>query len=163
MSTTLAPRFTAAHVAGHQVSLGDFAGRTVVVVLTNKDSADQARDIARAIRTRYTHDALPIISVADISGAPRAVRGVVRGLVKRGYTKAAEEYAADLAATGQPQPGDMARALIMVTDTDGSIVGGFGHAPLGSDAVAVVVDGNGVVVGQAVGAAAGAHVLSLLG
>ena len=64
-----APDFTARHVEGRDVALRDYAGRTTVVVLTNKDSSDQARLIARALRSRFTHDALPIISVADISGA----------------------------------------------------------------------------------------------
>lgn len=158
-----APDFTARHVEGRDVALRDYAGRTTVVVLTNKDSSDQARLIARALRSRFTHDDLPIISVADISGAPRMMQGMIRTLVKKGYRSAAEEYTADLQAAGQPIPPDMSQALVMVTDGDGSICAGFGHPTLGADAIAILVGGDGTVLGQASGATAGEALLAQLG
>ena len=76
----VAPNFASNHVAGHPVSLGDFRGRTVVLVFGGKDSrSEQSRQIARTIRARYSSEQLPLLSVLDMSSVPRLVQGSPRG------------------------------------------------------------------------------------
>ena len=56
MSAQMAPNFTLEHIAGRNVSLSEFQGRSVVLVFSGRDSVEQAQKIGQTIRSRYDLD-----------------------------------------------------------------------------------------------------------
>jgi len=159
----VAPNFTLNHVAGHSVSLGDFRGRTVVLVFGGKDSSEQSRQIARTIRSRYTSEQLPLLSVLDMSSVPRLVQGIAKGQINKAYQEAVRDMTADQQAKGLPVPPDPSREIVMLPDWDGKVVNGFNLTGLDRQAVAVLVDGNGYIRGYGAGMQGGEQILSLFG
>ena len=70
MHVQQAPQFTLEHIEGHPVSLSDYRGRTVVVVLSGRNSAEQMIAGMNTLRTHYDAEQLPIIAVGDMAGLP---------------------------------------------------------------------------------------------
>jgi hypothetical protein len=157
-----APDFTLDHVLGHSVSLGDFRGRTLVVVFGGRESAPQLKAGIHAIRMSRGPDDLPVIGISDLRAAPRPARILVKSQLKKAYQEAVQDETATLAAAGKPPMSDPTRDVIMLMDWSGEVVGGFGLSGVDKEAVGVVVDGDGKILGAGHGAQLGEQVLAIL-
>lgn len=157
-----APDFTLDHVLGHAVSLGDFRGRTVVVAFGGRESAPQLKQGINAIRASKGPDELPVIGVSDLQAAPRAARIVVKSQLKKAHQEAVQDETATLAAAGKPPLADPAKDVIMLMDWSGDVIGAFGLSGVDQEAVGVVVDGDGNILGAGSGAQLGEQVLAIL-
>lgn len=161
MSAQVAPNFTLNHVVGHPVSLGDFRGRPVVLIFGGKESSEQSRQIARTIRSRYTGEQLPMVSILDMSSVPRLVQPIARGQIGKAYQEAVKDMTADQQAAGLPVPADPSREIIMLPDWNGSVIKSFGLSGLDRQAVVVLVDGEGYIRGYGAGMQGGEQILGL--
>lgn len=157
-----APDFTLDHVLGHAVSLADFSGRTVVVVFGGRESAPQLKQGIHVIRSSRGPDELPVIGVSDLQSAPRAARIVVKSQLKKAYQEAVQDETATLAAAGKPPLSDPPKDVIMLMDWSGDVIGAFGLSGVDKEAVGVVVDGDGKILGAGSGAQLGEQVLAIL-
>jgi hypothetical protein len=157
-----APDFTLDHILGHKVSLGDFRGRTVVVVFGGRESAPQLKQGIHTIRVQYHPDELPVIGVSDLRAAPRAARIVVKSQLKKAFQEAVQDETATLAETGKPPLGDPSKDVIMLMDWSGEVVDGFGLSGVDQEAVGVALDGDGRILGSGSGAQLGEQVLAIL-
>lgn len=162
MGARQVPDFTLAHVTGRPVSLADYRGRPVVMIFGGRDSREQARGMGRAIRARHEPEALPIMLVLDLRAVPRPLRGLARGGLRAAFAQAAREAATGLRAAGQPAPADLSRLVVMLPDWDGEMTAGFGLAGVDRRAVAVLIDGEGIIRGQGAGARGGEEILALV-
>ena len=163
MSAQMAPDFTLQHIAGRNVSLSEFRGRTIVMIFSGRDSVEQAQRIGQTIRGRYDVYDLPIISVLDLHGIPRMMQGLAKGRIQSGYDEMVKTATQSLQAAGKPMPPDPSQAIIMLPDWDGSVTKSFGLQAVDQQAVAVLVDGNGYIRGYGAGAQGGDQILALFG
>ena len=163
MSAQLAPNFTLTHLAGHSVSLSDYHGRPVIIVIGGEDSAHQPKQIGQTIRSRFNAAQLPIISILDLRGVPRLVQGLVKRQIDKEYQNMVRDETASLQAAGQPVPADPARVAVMLTDWEGKVATSFGLGDINQQAVAVAVDGDGNIRGYGTGAQGGQQILALFG
>ena len=163
MSAQMAPSFTLQHIAGRNVSLSEFQGRTIVVVFSGRDSVEQAQKIGQTIRSRYDLYALPLVSVLDMHGIPRMMQGLAKGRIQSGYEELVKVATTSLQAVGKPMPADPSQAIVMLPDWDGSVTKSFGLQAVDQQAVAVLIDGNGYIRGYGAGAQGGEQVLALFG
>ena len=163
MSAQMAPNFTLQHIAGRNVSLSEFQGRTVVLVFSGRDSVEQAQHIGQTIRSRYDLYALPIVSVLDMHGIPRMMQGMAKGRIKGGYEELVKHATTALQAAGKTMPADPSQAIFMLPDWDGGVTKSFGLQAVDQQAVAVLIDGNGSIRGYGAGAQGGEQVLALFG
>ncbi len=155
-----APDFTLDHVLGHSVSLSDFRGRTVVIVFGGKDSAPQVKQGIDTIRRSKGPDELTVIGISDLQDAPRAARIIVKSQLKKALEEAVADESAHLEAAGKPpaEPKD----VIMLMDWKGEAVGAYGLSDVGQEAVAVVIDGDGRILGSGTGESLGDETLAIL-
>ena len=160
---TMAPNFTLTHVVGRPVSLGDFRGRPTVLIVTGRDSTDQARQITRTLRGRYGLDALPIASILDLSGIPKMMQGMAKGRIEGGYKDAVRDATAMMQQMGQQVPADPSQMVVMLPDWDGAVTASYGLKGVDKQAVAVAIDGNGYIRGYGTGAQGGEQILALFG
>ena len=163
MSAQMAPNFTLQHIAGRNVSLSEFQGRTIVMVFSGRDSVEQAQQIGQTIRSRYDLYALPIVSVLDMHGIPRMMQGLAKGRIQGGYEELVKTATNALQAAGKPMPADPSQAIIMLPDWDGSVTKSYGLQAVDQQAVAVLIDGNGYIRGYGAGAQGGDQILALFG
>lgn len=163
MSAQMAPNFSLQHIAGRNVSLSEFQGRTIVVVFSGRDSVEQAQQIGQTIRSRYDLYALPLVSVLDMHGIPRMMQGLAKGRIQSGYEELVKTATGALQAAGKPMPADPSQAIIMLPDWDGSVTRSFGLQAVDQQAVAVLIDGNGYIRGYGAGAQGGDQILALFG
>ena len=157
-----APDFTLDHVLGHSVSLGDFRGNKVVVVFGGRESAPQLKQGIGEIRSSYGPGELPVIGVSDLQGAPRAARIIVKSQLKKAYEEAVKDETATLQAAGKPPMSDPAKDVIMLMDWSGDVIASFGLSGVDKEAVGVVLDGDGKILGSGSGAELGEQVLAIL-
>jgi hypothetical protein len=157
-----APDFTLDHILGHKVSLSDFQGRKKVVVFGGRESAPQLKEGIGKIRSSFGPEELPVIGVSDLQGAPRAARIIVKSQLKKAYEEAVKDETATLQAAGKPPLSDPAKDVIMLMDWSGDVVGGFGLSGVDTEAVGVVVDGDGTILGSGSGTQLGEQVLAVL-
>lgn len=150
----LAPNFTLDHVLGHSVSLSDYRGKRVVVVFGGTGSASQLKEGIMTIRRSIGPDQVAIVTVSDLSAAPRPARRIVKGKLKKVYDDAVTE-AAGLSPGTDPD-------IIMLTDWDGAVAENYG---LNADeqAVGVAIDEQGQIIGYGAGAELGQQILGVLG
>lgn len=156
-----APNFNLSHVTGRPVSLSDYRGRPVVVMFGGRDSSDQVQQIGQTIRSRYDHEALPLVSILDLHGLPRMLQGMAKGRLQSGYQEAAQRAASNIQAAGQPVPADLSHLVVMAPDWDGKVTASFGLSGVDKQAVAVLVDAEGYIRGYGAGAQGGEQILSL--
>jgi hypothetical protein len=148
---TQAPNFTLDHVLGHQVSLGDFRGRTVLVVFGGRDSAEQIKHAAETIRRSYDPEELPMISVSDLEAVPRPARIIAKGQLKKAFEEAVRDQTAQLESSGKQVPDDPAKSVVMLMDWKGEVAPSYGLSGVDKEAAGVVVDGEGQVLGSGAG------------
>ncbi len=163
MSGQAAPNFSLAHVTGRMVSLSDYRGRSVVILVNGRDSIDQARQIVDDLRSRYTWQQLPLLGVVDLGGLPKLMQGIARGRLQSGYQEEVKKEVEKLRAQGQPVPDDPSYLVTMLPDWDGKVAASFGLQDVNRQAVAVLVDGEGFIRGYGAGAQGGQQILSLFG
>ena len=163
MSAQMAPNFTLQHIAGRNVSLSDFQGRSVVLVFSGRDSVEQAQKIGQTLRSHYDVYALPIISILDMHGIPRMMQGLAKGRVQGGYDELVKTATNTLQAAGKQMPADPSQVVFMLPDWDGSVTKSFGLQAVDQQAVAVLIDGNGYIRGYGAGAQGGDQILALFG
>jgi hypothetical protein len=157
-----APDFTLDHILGHKVSLSDFRGHKLVVVFGGRESAPQLKQGIGTIRSGYGPDELPVIGVSDLQGAPRAARIIVKSQLKKAYEEAVKDETATLQAAGKAPMSDPAKDVIMLMDWSGEVVGDFGLSGVDKEAVGVVLDGEGKVLGSGTGTQLGEQLLAVL-
>ncbi|MEJ7784402.1 MAG: hypothetical protein WKF96_06330 [Solirubrobacteraceae bacterium] len=157
-----APDFTLDHVLGHSVSLADFRGRTVAVIFGGKESAPQIREGVGIIRRRFDPDELPVVGVSDLRDAPRAVRVIVKNQLKKAFEEALRDEAKSIEAAGKPPRADPKKDVNMLLDWKGETVDAFGLTGVENEAVGVLVDGDGRILGSGSGAQLGPEILALM-
>jgi hypothetical protein len=163
MSAQMAPNFTLQHIAGRNVSLSEFQGRTAVLIFSGRDSVEQAQRIGQTIRSRYDVYGLPIVSILDLSGIPRMMQGLAKGRVEGGYKEMVQTATAALQAQGKQMPPDASQVIMMCPDWDGNVTKSFGLQAVDQQAVAVLIDGQGYIRGYGAGAQGGDQILALFG
>src|SRR5579875_1430021 len=157
-----APDFTLDHILGHKVSLSDYRGRNVVVTFGGRNSAPQIEQGIGTIRKTYDPDQLTIVGVSDLRAAPRPARILVKSQIKKAYEGAVKAQDADLQAMGKPARQQPEKDVIMLLDWSGEVTDQFGVHDAENEAAAVVVDGDGRVIGSGTGAQLGEQVVALL-
>lgn len=157
-----APDFTLDHILGHKVSLSDYKGKKVVVTFGGRESAGQIEQGIGTIRKGYDADELTIIGVSDLRAAPRPARIIVKNQIKKAYEGAVKAQDADLTAAGKPARQDPSKDVIMLLDWSGGVTDQFGLSGVDKEAAAVVVDGEGKVIGSGTGGQLGEQVIAVL-
>lgn len=157
---TEAPDFTLDHVLGHEVSLSDYRGQNVVVMFGGRDSGDQVKQSAKAIRGRYGPDELPILGVSDLGAVPRPARIIAKTQIKKAFEEAVNDATETLQAQGKEAPADKAKLVVMLMDWKGEVASSFGMSGVDKQAAGVLVDGEGRVLGSGAGAQAGEELLA---
>ena len=160
---SVAPDFTLDHILGHPVSLSDFRGKRVVIVFGGRESAPQIEQGISKIRHVYGPDELVIVGVSDLRAAPRAARILVKSQLKKAFEGAVKSQEADLRAAGKDPGPEAAKDVHMVMDWPGEVVDQYGLSGVDAEAAAVVVDGEGNVIGSGTGERLGEEVLAVLG
>jgi hypothetical protein len=161
MAVQPAPQFTLEHIEGHPVSLSDFRGRTVVVALSGRHSAQEMAQGIGELRRHYDHEQLPILAVAEMGGIPRPAQAIAKRKLKSGYKDAVKTASEGLQAAGKPVPPG-SELVIMLPDWSGELASGFGIADVDREAAMVLVDPEGNVLGHGRGAAAAQQIRTLL-
>lgn len=151
-----APNFTLDHVLGHSVSLSDYRGKRVVVVFGGTGSASQLKEGIMTIRRSLGPEQVTIVTVSDLSAAPRPARRIVRGKLKKVYDDAVRE-----AATLTPGSSDPSQDIIMLTDWSGAVAEEYG-LNADEEAVAVAIDQQGQIIGYGSGLQLGQQILGVL-
>lgn len=154
-----APEFALEHVLGHAVTMNDYRGRRFVAMFGGKDTADQMRQSIMTIRERYDPDELAIVSISDLRSVPRPARMIAKGKLKKAWQEAAEGQASRMVAAGKQAPEDPAKTVVMLLDWKGEVVREFGLGDVNEEAVGLVVDEQGKIVGSARGAHAGERII----
>ena len=149
-------------VTGRPVALGDFRGAPVVLIFGGRDSREEVRVIARAIGLSRGAAAPPLVLIVDLRGVPGFLHGMVRGALRGVHEEAVRESAQVLRALGAPPPADPTTLFVLLPDWRGEIAPAFGLTGVDRRAVAVLVDGDGLIRGQAAGPEAGTHIHALL-
>lgn len=164
MSAQQAANFTLEHITGeYSVSLSDFRGRTVVLLVAGRHSGDQAEQIATTLGRHYSPQQLPVISILDMKGTPRMVQGLAKRDITKVYHQAVQAANQGMQAQGQVAPADMSRVVIMLPDWQGQVPDAYGLSGVDRQAVAVLIDGEGVIRGYGAGAQGGEQILALFG
>lgn len=164
MSAQMAPNFTLEHITGkYSVSLSDFRGRTVALIVAGRHSGDQAEQMATTIGSRYSPEQLPVLSVLDMKGTPKLVQGLAKRDIDKVYQQATQAATRGIQAQGHQVPADMSRVIIMLPDWQGAVAESYGLSGVDRQAIAVLIDGNGYIRGYGAGAQGGEQILSLFG
>ena len=158
-----APDFTLEHVLGHEVSLSDFRGRTVVIVFGSRDSSAQVEKGFNELRRAYGPEELPLLGVSDLRMAPQQARIIAKTQMKKAFDEAVKAVNESESAAGRQPPSDPSAAVLMLMDWSGEVVDSYGLSAVDREAVGVVVDADGKVIGSGSGAALGEEVLAVVG
>ena len=156
-----APDFTLDHVLGHSVSLHDYQGRKVVITFGGRESAGQIIKGISTIRDSFLPDDLPVIGISDLRAAPRPARILVKSQLKKAYQEALQHNDERYKRAGLEPPQDGSKDIVMLMDWKGEVVDEFGLTDVEHEAVAVVVDGNGNVIGSGSGDQIGEQVVAI--
>lgn len=157
-----APDFSLPHVAGRQVTLSDYRGKPVVLIVSGKGAADEAKQIGQWLGDRY-FDSIRIISVIDMSGVPKFVRPVANKMVERGYNDAVKGVTEARRKAGVPVADDPADMVVFVRDAEGQVAKSFGLHGVEDEAAAVMVGPDGEVVATGRGVQAAEEMAQALG
>ena len=159
----LAPDFTLEHIAtGRRVSLRDYRGRPVALLVGGRRGALQAEGIARAVGAEHPPDRFPIVIVLHLPRVRRPLRGLIRGLARRRHEADLRELAAGYAARGLALPSAPINNLAMLLDWEGRVAPAYGLPAVDHQVAAVAIDAAGQVLGVGLGADAGRQLLALM-
>ena len=151
--------FTLEHVDGGPISLSEFLGRPMVLVIADKGTGPQAAEISKTVGSQLK-ETVTVVSVMHLTDAPKLARPLVKRDLKKVYDQALSEASADRQARGLPL-GDPTRAVVMLADWDGVVAKTLGVDP-STQAVAILVGPDGSIQGQVSGAGAGQQIVSHL-
>ncbi len=160
MNAQPTPQFTLEHIEGHSVSLSDYRGKLVVVAFSGRGTAEQMAEAINTIRTKYDHEQLPILAVADMGEIPRPARAIAKRKLKGAYEDAVDTASAKLQGAGKPVPPG-SELVVMLPDWKGEVASSFGLADVDKEVVMVLVDAEGGVRGQGRGDQAAQQILAL--
>ncbi|MEA3143959.1 MAG: hypothetical protein QOG31_1283 [Thermoplasmata archaeon] len=148
------PKFTAtAAVSGRTVSDADLKGTGVLVVHGAK-TADAAKEVSKAVRTRWPQpQQVFLASIVDLRAFSGLWKRVAEAQVKSTYEK--------LAGKAKEAGLDPAEQVLICPDWDGAIGKALGVAEPDKEAAAIVVKG-GKVVAVATGKDVAAQVMAAL-
>jgi hypothetical protein len=156
-----APQFTLEHINGQTMSLTEFLDKPVVLVFAGKSASEQAKQISKTVASNL-RGGVNLISIMRLAGVPKMARPLARRDLKKVYEEASNEAAADRVARGAPV-GDLARTVVMLGDWDGSVSQAYGVTGGDDEAVAIIVDQNGMVQAEMRGADAGQRIVAHFG
>lgn len=146
-------RLTAA-VSGRVIGPSLDGAPPLVLLFHNQHSLDAVRDVQQSVRQRYpSAREVVVASVADVSKAPRLLRGVVEAALKHAYTEASKFVPAGL---------DPADYVIILPDWSGAVTKAFGVGNVDREGEVVVIDDKGRLVGKYRGQQPGQAALALL-
>jgi len=154
------PQFTLEHIEGHAVSLSDFRGQTVVVAVSDKNTADEMVHGIDALRSHYDPDQLQILAVADMGGIPRPARMIAKKQMKKGFAEAVEKESGRLQAAGKPVP-PASQLVVMLPDWDGVVANSFGISDTDQASAFILIDADGNVRGYGRGTEAAKQIMEL--
>jgi hypothetical protein len=160
-SPSLAPDFTLDHIEGGSVSLHDYRGRPVILAFASREAAQEMRNQIDALRTRFDHEQLPVLSIADMRGVPRPARPVAKRLLKSSYNDSVKAATKQLEAQGKRVP-PAPQLVIMLADWEGSVVASYGVAE-DKEGTMVLVDGDGYARASGRGVHAAQQIMAALG
>ena len=135
-----APRFDLlAAGSARRVRLDGLAGRKVVLVFHLQGTAPTAREINRAVRTRFPDpEEVFVASVIDLSIVPPIYWMTVNLVLSSAYEQAAREL---------PPNADPAEYLVILPDWGGRVSRDYGVRNTGRAAAIVIVDeGSNVIL-----------------
>ncbi|HHB91504.1 MAG TPA: hypothetical protein ENK60_09380 [Anaerolineae bacterium] len=147
MSTTLHPpqqpapdiRLEAV-VSGRVINPSQPDARFLVLVFQSQKTARAMAEVQDAVREQFP-DArdVRIVSVVDMRGVPRMFRGMANAALQKAYEHGAEHL---------PEGWDPTEYIVILPDWKGAFFKAFGVAHADTHAAAVVVDGQGIVLGS---------------
>jgi hypothetical protein len=130
-----------------KVSLQEFAGKPVILVFNNAESAEQADKLNNAIRAQYRdYRTLPIITVVDLHSVPKLFRSVARSSMQKSFTQAATAARSEMQAGGMQTPDDMSHVVTILPDWDGSVTKQYGIGDVTKSAAMVLIDAQGEII-----------------
>ncbi len=155
-----AQNFTLEHVDGQQMSLSEFFGKPVVLVIAGKSASSQAESIAQAVGANL-QERVNLVSVVHAAGVPKLARPIAKRELRKVYEGAVRDASADRQRRGVPI-GDPARMVVMLVDWDGTVAQTYGVGDPGDNAIAIVIGADGSIQGQVSGPQAGQQVVQHL-
>lgn len=116
-------------------------GRPTVLICHGQDTAKAAFEVNNAVREKYPDaDEVIIASIIDLSAFPSMFQGMVKPELDKAYLKASGKLSPDL------DPKDY---VILLPDWDGEVTGAVEATGSTKNAVVVVADDRGKVIGSA--------------
>ncbi len=130
-------------------------GVPAVVICHGQNTAQAAKEVNQTVRQEHPDAGkLVIASVIDLSSFPTMFRAMVEPEVEKAYHKVADKL---------PEGSDAADYVILLPDWDGKLTAQLGAEGSTEQAIALVTDAAGNIVGKAEGETPGAAVLEILG
>ncbi len=148
------PRLTLeATGSGRTISLNEI-GCPLVIVCHGQDTAQGAFEVNNAVRAQYPDASqVCIVSVIDLRQFPSMFHGMVKPELDKAYRKAAGKL---------PEGADPAEFVVLLPDWKGEATDALEAEGSTRDAVVVVADATGNIVGRHQGENPGPAVLELL-
>lgn len=129
-------------------------GRTTVLICHGQDTAKAAFEVNNAVREKHPDAAQVIIaSIIDLSSFPSMFHGMVKPELEKAYLKAAGKLDAGL----EPK-----EYVILLPDWDGDVTAALDAKGSTKNAVVIVADDQGKVLGSANSGDLGQAALKLL-
>jgi hypothetical protein len=144
--------------SGRTVNPGQPDARYLVLVFQSQKTARAMAPIQDRVRRKFLNPAdVRIASVVDLSGVPRMFKGMAKSALKQAYQDAASHLPEEWKAVADP-----ADYIIILPDWKGDFFKAFGVGDANEQAVAVVIDRQGTVLGSQRGGKLSDFVVSLL-
>jgi hypothetical protein len=148
---------TTAAVSGRTVDNSSLKGRKAVLVVHGSKTTDAAKEVSKALRSKYKPSEVGSASIVDLRAFGSLWKKVAEAQVKSNYEKMAGKVK-------ENQPGeDPADWVVICPDWDGSVGKALGVDEPDSTPAVIVVGADGKVLGSAEGAGLGEKAMALLG
>jgi len=125
--------------------------RYLALLFQSQKTARALADVQDTVRERFPKaDDVRIVSVVDLRSVPRMFSGMAKSALKRAYDSAGEHLPPGW------QPADY---VVILPDWKGDFFKAFGVTDADNEAVAVVINTDGMIIASRQGAALGQFVL----
>lgn len=139
--------------SGRSISLKGL-GRPAVIICHGQDTAKAAIEVNTTVREQYADPARVLIaSVIDLRQFPAMFHGMVKPELQKAYDKAAGKL---------PAGADPAELVVLLPDWKGEATDALEAAGSTKEAVVIVADATGAIVGRHRGEGAGQATLATL-
>lgn len=139
--------------SGRSIALNDL-GRPAVIICHGQDTAKAAIEVNATVREQYADPAQVLIaSVIDLRQFPAMFHGMVKPELQKAYDKAAGKL---------PEGADPAEFVVLLPDWKGEATDALEAGGSTKEAVVLVADASGGIVGRHEGESAGQAALDLL-